>query len=273
MNDENYTALINSILVEMKSPLKRTFQLFCSKAHYKQKMDDTELNNELKKYFDKLLEANIDMGFSYDTIEDIVELYKEDIEQFIFKQEATMYQKVCLQKYYFKRLFKDEALTETIAYTDALKFIWDSKYTTLVKQVRKVLNDKENLFVKIMEANKLDSIFGFNPTKMKLTPELIDRIFTEFTFKFISKSSSHNKIIKEIYNNYFGKNIVETNYANDGDKGRATYEIQKPNELFELETFCAKCLFNFDDKVSVISSLESNAELNELSCQDGVLDF
>ena len=56
--------------------------------------------------------------------------------------------------------------------------------------------------------NIQDEIFIENPyKKTKLNPEIIDLIFKHFVFNYISKSSSPHKIVKEIYNTFFGKFI------------------------------------------------------------------
>jgi hypothetical protein len=62
VKDTNYDALINDILIEKKSPLKQTLQLFASKAHYKQETDTSVMTNELDKFFKKLVDTNIALG-------------------------------------------------------------------------------------------------------------------------------------------------------------------------------------------------------------------
>jgi hypothetical protein len=69
---------------------------------------------------------------------------------------------------------------------------------------------------------------------MKLNSEIKDQIFSEFKFKFITAGSSVTKIIKEIYNTYFCKNIVVTMYDNDKDKN-AEYNIDET--VYEYHEF------------------------------------
>ena len=45
---------------------------------------------------------------------------------------------------------------------------------------------------------------------MKLSPDIIDRIFDEFKFKYLNKKSPTITILKNIYNTYFGKDIIKT---------------------------------------------------------------
>ena len=78
-----------------------------------------------------------------------------------------------------------------------------------------MLLDEHNIFNKIATENKLKSLFPVDIKKTKLSKELKDDIFKQFSFKFITSSSGTNKILKEIYNTYFGKHIIKTKYDND----------------------------------------------------------
>jgi hypothetical protein len=113
INCSLYDRLIDSILCEKKSPLKRTLQLFCQKANYRQDVDKQQMTDELEKYFKRLVDENINLGFSYDSIDEIkYDTAAETIQQRIFSQEATMYEKIMLQKYYFQKQFQQTALDE-----------------------------------------------------------------------------------------------------------------------------------------------------------------
>jgi hypothetical protein len=143
VNDTAYTSLINNILIEKMSPLKQTLQLFSVKAHYKQIIEEHTLTNELANFYKKLLEENIDLGYSYDTIEDIDDYDANQIQQKMFAQTATMYEKICLKKYFYKLQFVKEASTQQIKIldddeeqnedeyeeTNMLSYIWDNNYS------------------------------------------------------------------------------------------------------------------------------------------------
>jgi hypothetical protein len=58
--------------------------------------------------------------------------------------------------------------------------------------------------------NNLETIFPVEIKKTKLNDEIKDAIFKEFHFKFVSKSSTSQKIIQEIYNTFFQKFVVTT---------------------------------------------------------------
>ena len=66
------------------------------------------------------------------------------------------------------------------------------------------------IFDKIKNFNKWDTIFPSDKqlNKVKLNDELIDEIFKLFHFIRLVKTSHPNIIIKNIYNAFFGKNII-----------------------------------------------------------------
>ena len=209
MNCPIYTALYNSILVEKKAPLKRAFQLFCVKAHYKQIVDETEICKAIKQEVQDELEKQ-QMGFTYASIEDITYDSVKDIQQACLAQIASMSDKMMLQKYFYKKEFIETAITH-----DNLAEGWDANFGFFFKQLKYVFLHPECVFNKIMRLNKTDTIFPADVKKTKLDAEIIEQIFTEFTFKHISRTSSPYKIIKEIYNVYFSKQVIQTTYDNN----------------------------------------------------------
>lgn len=207
MNCPIYKTMYNAILIEKKAPLKRSFQLFCVKAHYKQKTDDFQINDKVRKELDDLIK-NQQIGITYSNIPDIDFSQAENIENKCFAQQATMMEKYMLNKYYFKKSFTEEA-------NDKLGEIWDENFTFFFQRLSQVLTNEQHLFNKIASENKLKQLFPVDIKKTKLSKELKEEIFTQFSFKFITSASSNNKILKEIYNTYFNKHIVKTNYDND----------------------------------------------------------
>jgi hypothetical protein len=97
-----------------------------------------------------------------------------------------------------------------------------------------VFIDPNNIFNKIAIYNKFPIFFPINMDKVKLTPDIIDLIFQQFSFKYINKESSHKKILKEIYNLYFGKKIITTNTDINNN---VTYIIDENiDEYYQLAT-------------------------------------
>jgi hypothetical protein len=100
--------------------------------------------------------------------------------------------------------------------------------------LRNVLTDPNNIFNKIALYNKFPVFFPTNIESVKLTPEILDLIFQQFSFKYINRESSHKKILKEIYNLYFNKRIIST--EKDVNK-HITYKIDENiDEYYELAT-------------------------------------
>lgn len=218
MNCGIYTKMYNDILVEKKAPLKRSIQLFCVKARYKQTTDDYKINANIEKELDKILDSQ-NVGMSYASIMDIDWSYAEHIEEKCFAQEATMAEKYALNKYYFKKSF-----TET-ADDDVLAQIWDDKFAFFFKRMGTILLDDNHLFNKIANHNAFKKFFPTDVKKTKLNDELKERIFKDFSFKYITAGSSTTKIIKEIYNTYFGKRIISSQYYENSKD--VTYSIDE----------------------------------------------
>lgn len=80
------------------------------------------------------------------------------------------------------------------------------------------------MFNKIATYNKLPTIFPEDIKKTKLSPEILEQIFKEFSFKYTTKASSPLKILKDIYNVYFAKQVVMTEY---GDNNNVSYNVNE----------------------------------------------
>lgn len=226
MNCPLYTETYRDILVEQQAPTRRSFEHFCKKANYKQIQSELQIDTETSKELDELLEKN-QVYTGYMNIKDLSFEEKEEVEDRVICQQATVDDKYQITKYYFKHKFVEDADVNVLA------DLWDNKYTMFVKRMQKVLTDKNNIFNKIAEHNSFDKLFPTDVKDTKLSDELKDRIFTEFTFKHITRGSSVNKICKEIYNTYFGREIIEIAY--DSNK-HASYSIAEEN--FKYYDFC-----------------------------------
>lgn len=208
-----YKNMINSILVEKKSPLKKTFQLFCVKANYKQTTDKEKIAAQLQKEISEMLAKHAN-GFSYNNIDDIDFGYEEFIQQKLFAGEATMREKFMLQKYHFKKKFNDDAAFAILKDdVKCLEHAWNEQYIFFFDQIRRHLaSGSLSIFEKIKEHNNLSGIFTFDIKKIKLSADIKVQIFNEFKFKYISSSSSSLKILNEVYNTFFGVKIITTSY-------------------------------------------------------------
>jgi hypothetical protein len=231
-----YTSLYNHILIEKKAPIKRSFQLFCVKAHYKQIADSSKISEQIQKQItDLLLEHQL--GMDYNSIEDIQQIESERLQQLCIAQEATMYDKMVLQKFFYKKRFTDEGKID-----DIIEMAWNENYLFFFEQLKSVFLKSDNIFNQIMKFNNMDTIFPSDIKKTKINTKILDQIFTEFSFKFITKTSSTCKILKEIYNIYFGKRIIKTQYDNVNNQNvvysvdeniNAFYEFGKKNLILD----------------------------------------
>jgi hypothetical protein len=70
--------------------------------------------------------------------------------------------------------------------------------------------NENNLFNVVSSFNKWSCVFPTDDqlNKVKLNNELIDRIFDEFHFRDLKKTSKPKAIIKNIYNTFYEKNVI-----------------------------------------------------------------
>lgn len=250
INCSIYKTMYNEILIEKKAPLKRAFQLFCVKAHYKQKTDAFKITESVQKEINDLIHKQ-KIGIRYDQIEDIDFSQAEIIESKCMAQQATMNDKYALNKYYLKKSFTSDCEEETLAE------IWDDDFTFFFRRLGEILRDPKNLFNLIASDNKLKHLFPVDVKKTKLSKEVKDLIFKEFSFKYITASSSSNKIIKEIYNTYFAKHVIKTEY----------YENSK-DIFYHVDTDAHK-YFEIAKEKLILDSLTYMTYNQQQSCEPG----
>jgi hypothetical protein len=251
INCSIYENLIKNILIEKESPIRDTIKLFCEKAHYKQKTNSQLISDELHKYIKDLLD-NSSSSFSYNTIEDINEMDAEWIQNKMMCQTATMREKFQLKKYFFKLGFKKDAwdIQKNDRYTINLQQIWDENYIFFFERMKKLIENNNNLFNKITKLSKKitkTDFFQFIPNedifKIKLNKEFLDEIFSNFHFKYLTKSSSTSKILQEIYNLFFGRCIIKSNCINKNTIYSLDY-----NENLRFQNFAYKYMkYNIND--------------------------
>jgi hypothetical protein len=235
-----YTKLIKSILVEKNSPLQKTLQLFLNKARYRFEINTEVLSADLKKYIKELV-LNCEVGFSYENVDDIDSQYAKIIEQNCFAQTATMIEKVMLQKYFFKKSFKDSAekiylkslKNELPIVEPIVEHAWNEQLSFFFCRTYELLNKPDNIFNSIRELNGNEGIFPKKIKKTKLNEPILDEIFKQFNFKFITRNSSTEKILKEVFNTYFSKRIVETQYKK-GTNIEYKVDHEYYNELYNF---------------------------------------
>jgi len=257
-----YNQLHNNILVEKKSPIKRSFQFFCKKAHYKQKADKMTVNEVVEQELKQLLEHG-NVGMSYKNIKTIDYATMKNVQIKCIAQSATMDDKFQLNKYFFRKLFitPDDDKKEWME--DKLADIWDDKYDMFYNRLALVFSDNNNVFNEIAVFNGMDRLFPTDVKKVKLNDTLKEKIFKEFSFKYITKMSATCKIVKEIYNLYFGKFVINLNYD---DNKNVKYETDKG--VFEHYDFAKEHLV-IGENNATLSNYEA-LSINGFKCAWGV---
>lgn len=188
-----YAPLYKSNLIELSAPTRKTFGLFCERAGYKQITSEEDMYEHQIEKVKKLLE---DHGayFDYDSIPNISNTVAEQYQQKIFQACATQLEKVTLAKHMFVGRFRKEFRDHK-----EVANAWNGQKIKLTESIAA----KNPLFMQIAQDNNLSGL-PTDLTKVKLSNEIIARIFAEFTFRSLTPKSSHSKILANIYNDYYG---------------------------------------------------------------------
>jgi hypothetical protein len=221
-----YSQLIEAVLTERQAPIRRAFQLLCVKAHYNQKTDTSEISEALDAEIEALLQKHA-INVSYNAITAIDYYEAENIRERLFKETATMQDKYQLQKYFFNSKFETSHAF--------IGNLWDNKLVKFVEQLEKVLYNTDHVFHHIAKELGVEAsyMFGVLKEKQQLSAETIDRIFKEFVFAhFTKESKNHRLILTNIYNMYFGKQVVDMSV--DGNRN-VSYELNESyNEVVKF---------------------------------------
>ena len=172
-------------------------------------------------------------------------------------QDCPMYMKYELKKYYFmNRFVTNERHRET------LKNAWDLNLFGLID---KLTTSDLSLFESIKTANKWESIFTApaNRKQINIDATTIERIFQEFKFRTISKTSSKNKIFKSIVNTAFKANIICSSVSKDKNGKSVNVEYYINEDLVSLlEPILDLCVNFYKEKV-VLPPLMGVEDLRE----------
>jgi len=225
MNCTIYTQTYNNIMIEKKAPTRESIHLLSAKAGYKQATLKKSLLRELELEHLKLIE-NAECFSSYETIPIIDQLQAEHIENCMFAQCATMEQKFSIQKFYFNCGFLPSASEERISEA------WNQQLGQFFDVVKEILWEKEHsIFHKIAVANSYTSIFPPESlfsrktrSKIQIPPDVMERIFKMFEFRYLKQDSSKAMILEKVINKTFSKNIISTNCS---DSKNTEYEIDE----------------------------------------------
>ena len=220
-----YKQLYRDILIEKKSPIRKTFSLLCNKAHYRQHPEKkNQIRDELTQTVESLQRKhNIDIDFT--RIDNITDDYAEHIRQRIIMNDATTLEKMRLKKYQFLQNFTEESLD--LLYTDEdhgvvsfVEYMWKNNLITFVDKVYEESNRPDNVFKTVQKAFKWPTIIPVSKAdtklldkKLKLSDTIKSQFFKEFNYKFCNMASYTLHLLSITYNAYFGCDIIKTNYC------------------------------------------------------------
>lgn len=103
MNCKVYDQLYDDYIIEDQAPRRKSFEWFCMKAPYKMEVNKLIISKQITHEIEQYKKA--DFEFAFENIEDICSSVATDIEELVMQQEATMYEKFQLKKFYFIQKF------------------------------------------------------------------------------------------------------------------------------------------------------------------------
>jgi hypothetical protein len=210
-----YKKLYNDILVERKSPMKRTIQLFANKAHYYQFPEKKHtLSDAITKEFNELYEK-YQFGFDFKNVALIEYSFAEILQERVMCQQATMLEKIMLQKYFFWAKFKETAQFVKLDGDgpELLELAWNEKMTFFFDKLGYLKQNPTHFFNRLKDVNGWSSVFPECPIiKIKMPSDIKADILKNFTFKRPSMDMKNAHLIKESYNAFFNRNIITTIY-------------------------------------------------------------
>jgi len=190
-----YNALYKNILIEKKSPLRKTFALFANKAHYIQHTEKkTDINDAIINEIHQL-QAKYKIDFNFCDVEDITHEYAEVIRQKTIINNATMIEKVMLKKYHFLANFTEDSRKliydrqENITF---VSYLWNNNLVKFVNKIFEIEDKKTSVFKSLKDHFGWDTIFPECVDKKMKIPDDIKHItaFLEWT---LSKEHLMNK--------------------------------------------------------------------------------
>lgn len=110
-----YKRLFKDSKIEREAPLKKAFEYFCMKAPYKMEVSQIMIDKTITDDIKKLSENGYE--YSFLNVEDISHNSADSIQERVWQQEASLYEKLQLKKFFFRNQFlegNDELTMATI---------------------------------------------------------------------------------------------------------------------------------------------------------------
>ena len=220
-----YKQLYHDILIEKKSPIRKTFSLLCNKAHYRQHPEKkNQIRDELTQTIETLQRKhNIDIDFT--RIENITDEYAEIIRQLIITNDASMMDKMRLKKYQFLQNFHEDSTDLLYADEDGLRvpvveYMWANNLITFVDKVYEESDRPDTAFKAASKAFGWPTIIPVPKSdtkildkKLKLSETVKSQFFKEFNYKFCNMASYTHHLLTITYNGYFGCEIIHADFC------------------------------------------------------------
>lgn len=231
-----YKQLYHDILIEKKSPIRKTFSLLCNKAHYRQHPEKkNQIRDELTQTVESLQRKhNIDIDFT--RIENITDEYAEIIRQLIITNDATTLQKLRLKKHQFLQNFN-----ELVADADAIEYMWSNNLITFVDKVFEESDRPDTAFKAVQKEFSWPTIIPKTKSdtkqldkKLKLSETVKSQFFKEFNYKFCNMASYTHHLLTITYNGYFGCEIIKSDFCAASKK--TSYTVS--DDWSKLYAFC-----------------------------------
>lgn len=203
-----YNKLYDDCMIEFKSPQKTTFHYFCEKAGYTQENEEKDkLEKDIEKSYKKLFEK-YNFSYDYSKIENIGFKQIDELQNKVFTKTATMEEKLSLKKYFFNLNFRRDSDREFLAE------IWDAQQLPVFEKMTKLRNE-DHFFHQIQKLNDWDTIFPpeeFDFEKIKINDSIKNDIFENMNFKWIGKQTATKKLMKEVYNEFWGMSLIKSKF-------------------------------------------------------------
>jgi hypothetical protein len=100
-----------------------------------------------------------------------------------------------------------------------------------------VLDNPSSVFIRLKELNGWGSIFPPDIRKAKISDEIKTQIFKEFKFKYVNPQSKVPKMLEQVYNSYFMRQIVKAEHQQETK--HTTYYVNRGGELKYFYDFVA----------------------------------
>jgi hypothetical protein len=218
INCDIYSGIFENLLIEMNASKRKALEYFCKMAGYQLKLSSGHINSRICKEMTELFEE-CDCTMSFDDIPDImdVRVEQERLEEAINNQEATMIDKITLQKYYYMNKFKYTVLETKM---NIIEGMWNDKVIGFFEKLTNLHEMEDTVFKQIQQENEWEHVippseFVKRNKQVKMSQSLIERIFKEYSFRHLTKLSNRNLIFKHILNKASGYYTIISNYSRE----------------------------------------------------------